>query len=91
MDCPAQEYRQQFVGTNSAHKLPRRVGELGVPGSSDKVVNALKRLGKEVSYMLAMDTDETKDLIISAETQLALDEAEKALKEIGESIEYDDD
>lgn len=60
--------------------------------SNDRVVNALKRLAKEVSYMLAMDTDDsTKDLIISAETQLALDEAENALKEIRESIEYDDD
>ena len=58
---------------------------------NDRVVNALKRLTKEVGYMLVADTDETKDLIISAETQLALDEAEKALKEIGEKIEYDDD
>lgn len=58
---------------------------------SDRVVNALKRLAKEVSYMLVADTDDsTKDLIITAETQLALDEAGQALKEIGESIEYDD-
>ncbi len=58
---------------------------------SDRVVNALKRLAKEVGYMLVADTDDsTKDLIISAETQLALDEAEKVLKEIGESIEYDE-
>ena len=57
----------------------------------ERVVNALKRLAKEVSYMLVADTDETKELIISAETQLALDEAEKALEEIGEKIEYDDD
>lgn len=55
------------------------------------VVKALKRLAKEVSYMLVADTDETKDLIVSAETQLALDEAVEALKEIGEKIEYDDD
>jgi transcriptional regulator of NAD metabolism len=58
--------------------------------TSNRVVNALKRLAKEVGYMLEMDTDETKDLIITAETQLALDEAEKALKEIGETIEYDE-
>jgi len=58
--------------------------------SNDRVVNALKRLAKEVSYMLVADTDETRELIISAETQLALDEAEKALKEIGEKIEYDE-
>jgi transcriptional regulator of NAD metabolism len=59
--------------------------------TSNRVVNALKRLTKEVGYMLEMDTDETKDLIISSESRLALDEAEKALKEIGETIEYDDD
>ena len=58
---------------------------------SERVVNALKRLAKEVGYMLLADTDETRELIITAETQLALDEAEKALKEIGEKIEYDDD
>jgi transcriptional regulator of NAD metabolism len=59
--------------------------------TSNRVVNALKRLTKEVGYMLEMDTDETKDLIISSESRLALEEAEKALKEIGETIEYDDD
>jgi transcriptional regulator of NAD metabolism len=58
---------------------------------NERIVNALKRLTREVGYMLEMDTDETKDLIISAESRLALEEAEKALKEIGETIEYDDD
>lgn len=57
-----------------------------------RVVNALKRLAKEVSYMLVADMDDsTKDLIITSETKLALEEGKKALKEIGESIEYDDD
>lgn len=51
------------------------------------VVKALKRLAKEVSYMLEAPT---KDLIVSAETRAAFKEANKALEEIGETIEYDE-
>ncbi len=51
---------------------------------SDRVVNALKRLATEVSYMMEAPTQK---LIVSAETQLALDEAVEALKEIGENLE----
>ena len=53
----------------------------------ERVVKALKRLAKEVSYMVEAPT---KDLIISAETQLALNEARDALEEIGETIEWDE-
>ena len=53
-----------------------------------RLVNALKRLTIEVHYMLQAPT---KDLIISAETQLALTEAVRALEGIGESIAEEDD
>ena len=52
--------------------------------TTDRVVNALKRLAKEVGYMLEAPT---KELVTSAETQAAYVEASKALKEIGEIIE----
>ncbi|KKK52424.1 hypothetical protein LCGC14_3105050 [marine sediment metagenome] len=51
---------------------------------NERVVDALKRLAKEVGYMLEAPT---KELVTSAETQAAYVEASKALKEIGEIIE----
>ena len=56
--------------------------------NTDRVVNALKRITREVGYMLEAPT---KELVNSSETQAAYVEASKALKEIGEKIEYDDE
>jgi len=57
-----------------------------MPVSDDQVVNALKRLTKEVGYMLEAPT---KDLVISAETRLAFDQAVTALVKVIVS-KYDD-
>ncbi|KKL85203.1 hypothetical protein LCGC14_1957120 [marine sediment metagenome] len=54
--------------------------------SSDRVVNALKRLAKEVGYMLEAPPRPGLELIVTGETQLAFDEAVKALQEVGEKI-----
>ena len=59
-----------------------------VPVGNERIVDALKRITTEVFYMLEAPT---KDLIVSTETRAAFDEANNALEEIGESIEYDDD
>jgi len=53
---------------------------------NNRIVEALQRLATEVFYILEAPT---KDLIVSAETRAAFDEANNALEEIGESIEYD--
>ena len=53
--------------------------------ASERILDALKRITTEVFYMLEAPA---KDLIVSAETRAAFDEANKALDEIGESIEY---
>ena len=51
--------------------------------TTDQVVEALKRLTREVGFMLEAPT---KELIVSYETQAAFDEAWEALKEIGVTI-----
>ena len=55
-----------------------------MPVSNEQLVNALKRLTREVGYMLEAPT---KDLIVSYETQAAFDEAVEALRKIGEEID----
>ncbi len=57
---------------------------------NDRVVNALKRLTKEVGYMMEAPAHRM-ELIVTAETKLAFDEAVNALAEVGESISQDDD
>ena len=51
--------------------------------SNDQVVNALKRLTREVYYMLEAPT---KELVISDETRLAFDEAVRALVKVSVSL-----
>jgi hypothetical protein len=50
-------------------------------------VNALIRITTEVGFMLSAPTQE---LVVSAETKLSFNEANKALEEVGETIEYDE-
>ena len=54
-----------------------------MPVSNDQVVNALRRLATEVTYMLEAPT---KELVISAETRLALDEAVTVLVKLKVSL-----
>jgi len=57
-----------------------------VPVSNDQVVNALRRLATEVTYMLEAPA---KELVISAETRLALDEAVTVLVKLKVSLLID--